>query len=62
MKARKPLAFKPGDEWHPERSGGQSSFWAETLGFSPGSGFILVINLPSWRIFRKMAVSQGENP
>jgi len=40
IKARKPLALKPGDEWHPERSGGQSSSWAETLGFSPGSGFI----------------------
>jgi hypothetical protein len=38
--ARKPQALKPGDEWHPERSGGKSSLWAETLGFSPGSGFI----------------------
>jgi len=38
--ARKPQAFKPGDEWHPKRSGGQSSFWAETHGFSPGRGFI----------------------
>ena len=35
--ARKPQAFKPGDEWHPERSGGQSSSWYETPAFRPGS-------------------------
>ena len=35
--ARKPQAFKPGDEWHPERSGGQSSLWHETPAFRPGS-------------------------
>jgi hypothetical protein len=35
--ARKPQAFKPGDEWHPKRSGGQSSLWHETPAFRPGS-------------------------
>ena len=50
IKARKPQAFKPGDEWHPERSGGQSSFWAETPGFSPGSGFIRMIKQNSVQV------------
>jgi hypothetical protein len=38
--ARKPQAFKPGDEWRPERSGGDPAkpgSLKETLDFSPGS-------------------------
>jgi hypothetical protein len=38
--ARKPQAFKPGDEWRPERSGGNPAKPGspkETLAFRPGS-------------------------
>jgi len=38
--ARKPQAFKPGDEWRPERSVGNPAKPGspkETLDFSPGS-------------------------
>jgi len=38
--ARKPQAFKPGDEWHPERSGGQSSLWPKAPAFRPGIGLL----------------------
>jgi hypothetical protein len=41
--ARKPQAFKPGDQWPPEPSGGDPAKPGgpkETLDFSPGS-FIL---------------------
>jgi hypothetical protein len=36
--ARKPRGFKLGDEWHPERSGGNPSLLPDTTGFSPWSG------------------------
>jgi hypothetical protein len=43
--ARKSQAFKPGDEWHPERSGGQSSSWYETPAFRPGSFHYSLVGL-----------------
>ena len=33
-----PMPFKAGDEWHPERSGGDPSLLPDTTGFSPWSG------------------------
>ena len=45
--ARKPQAFKPGDEWRPERSVGDPAKPGgpkETLDFSPGS-FIFYIEI-----------------
>ncbi len=48
--ARKPQAFKPGDEWRPERSVGDPAKPGgpkETLDFSPGS-FIFVSKGEGW--------------
>jgi len=38
-----PMPFKAGDEWHPERSGGNPSLLPDTTGFSPWSGSFLVL-------------------